>query len=192
MARNCGRTCVLAAALVALTVMLVPAGSAWADAKSGFGLGGGFASHTGKDSDGFEYSSAGLSIVLDYQIALGDSFSINPMLESSGEKVSPKDSTVTCSNCTVGHGILALEARVWVNNVFFGVHGGRYTEVRTVTVGPLSASITGSGSGGGAVIGYEADGGVFVALQGDSANITFDTFTTKLTGVRLHVGYRWK
>ena len=57
--------------------------------ENGFGLYGGFASHSADGTftvppltgTNFSYSSSGLSIGIDYQIALGESFSFNPFLE---------------------------------------------------------------------------------------------------------------
>ena len=175
-----------------LILLVAGASSAGAEVRRGFGLYGGFASYTLKDTPGGELKSSGLSFGIDYQIALASAFSLNPLLQSSVESVRASGSSVTCSSCTVNHGIVALQARFWFGGGFIGVHGGRYNEVRSVTFGPVTASASGAGAGGGVAIGYEAEGGFFMLLQGDSATINFDTFSSKLTGGRLNLGYRWK
>jgi len=164
-------------------------GTAVAEPKNGFSLNAGLASHSMKDQCSFcnTYSSSGLSLGLDYQIALSNQFSISPFLMSSGE-------TVNVSGGTVGHGILGLQLRYWVGDIFFGGHVGGYSEVRTYTTGPFSISASGSGGGAGLVAGWEnPDGGLYVMGQVDSATIKYEgSSDTKLSGFRLSAGYRWK
>ncbi|HKI97522.1 MAG TPA: hypothetical protein VKB51_03505 [bacterium] len=175
--------------LVISIIALVP-GTARAEPKNGFGLFGGFASHSLTDSNSNTFDTAGLSVGFDYQIAMASAFTLNLMLLSSGETVS------NCSACTAGHGILGLGARVWAGDAFIGLHGGMYSEVRTVTatIGGVtfSSSMSGTGTGYGAIIGYESEKGVLFSVQYDAASIDFDTFSTDIAGVRIQIGYRWK
>ena len=162
------------------------AGTAAAEPKNGFGLNAGLASHSMNDP-GSSYSSAGLSIGVDYQIALSDKLSINPFLMSSGE-------TTNASGITAGHGILGVQLRYWVDDMFFGGHLGGYSEVQTASSGSFSVSASGSGGGAGLVAGWEKpDGGLYVMGQLDSATIKYSGFAdTKLSAFRLSAGYRWK
>lgn len=160
-------------------------GTAVAEPKNGFGLNAGLASHSLEDQCAScgSYSSSGLSLGLDYQFALSDKFSISPFLMTSGESTS-------VSGVNAGHGILGVQLRYWVGDMFFGGHLGGYSEVLTSG----SMSLSGSGGGAGLVAGWEKpDGGLYVMGQLDSATLTWDRFSdTKLSAFRLSVGYRWK
>lgn len=161
---------------------------ALAEPKQGFGLFGGTASHERSSGGTSLLGSSGLSIGVDYQIPISEFVSFNPFLESSAESVE------SCDGCTAGHGILGLQLRVWLGDVFIGGHVGNYSEVITIDTGFGTFDFTGSGTGAGAVIGWEgSDGGLFLALQVDSATISYDfAADTDLTSTRLHIGYRWK
>lgn len=161
---------------------------AWAEPKQGFGLFGGYAGHSLSDSSGATWDTSGVSIGVDFQIPISDYLSFNPFLASSGETVD------NCSACTAGHGILGIQLRFWLGDVFLGAHVGSYTEIRTVDTPFGTVSIDGSGSGAGGVIGWEgSDPNVFVALQVDSATIDYEGGgSSDIKGTRLHIGYRWK
>jgi hypothetical protein len=160
-------------------------GTAVAEPKNGFGLNAGLASHSMQDQCGScaSYSSTGVSLGLDYQFALSDKFSINPFLMTSGESAS-------VSGVTAGHGILGVQLRYWVGDMFFGGHLGSYSEV--LSGGGISLS--GSGGGAGLVAGWEKpNGGLYYMGQLDSATVKWSGFVdTKLSGFRLSAGYRWK
>jgi hypothetical protein len=162
-------------------------GTAVAEPKNGFSLNAGSASHTmTPQGSSTSYSTSGLSLGMDYQIALANRFSVNPFLMTSGE-------STNVSGLTAAHGILALQLRYWAGNMFFGGHVGNYSEVQTLTVGPISVTSSGTGGGAGLVAGWENPNGGFYAMgQLDSANIKYSTAETKLAGFRLSVGYRWK
>ncbi len=157
-------------------------GTAVAGPKNGFGLNAGLTSHT-MDCNCLPDSSSGLSLGLDYQFALSDTFSISPFLMSSGE-------STNLSGVTAGHGILGVQLRFWAGDVFFGGHIGSYSEVLSAN----SVSISGSGGGAGLVAGWEnPNGGMYWMGQLDSANIAYSGFPDyKLHGMRLSIGYRWK
>lgn len=161
---------------------------------NGFGLFAGVSSHNMKREPALvpDYSSSGLSLGIDYQFGVADSFSINPFLISAGERVSGG-----VSDSTAGHGILGVEGRFWFNPEFFlGAHIGSYTEV--IQSNSSNVSTSASGGGAGLTFGWEnsAKGssfdGIFVALQLDKAKIRYDNADTELSGARLHIGYRWK
>ncbi len=193
MLRNRAWACVFMTAL-----LLAGASPALAGAKSGFGLMGGFASHSasGTGTAGpltglpINYTSSGLSIGIDYQIALGEKFSINPFLMLSSESTGG-DLT---SGTTAGHGILGLELRFWPGDFFIGVHAGNYNEVLTPPSNATNnSSISGSGGGSGVSLGWESPTGhVFVVGQFDSFKISYSDADIKETAARLQVGYRWK
>lgn len=178
-----------------LLVALGASGTALAEQPAnGFGLFAGVSSHKMKMEPAIvpDYSSSGLSLGIDYQFGVADSFSINPFLISAGERVSGG-----ISDTTAGHGILGVEGRFWFNPEFFlGAHIGSYTEVLQSNASNVSTSA--SGGGAGLTLGWENSakgssfGGVFVALQLDKAKIHYDNADTELSGARLHIGYRWK
>lgn len=171
----------------AVAVFVFFSGTAFANPQNGFSLNAGSASHTmTPQSGGSSYSTSGLSLGLDYQIALANKFSLSPFLMTSAE-------STNVSNVTAGHGILGLQLRYWAGNMFFGGHVGSYSEVQTLTIGSATVSTSGSGGGAGLVAGWEnPNGGFYVMGQLDSANIKYSTAETKLAGFRLSIGYRWK
>lgn len=178
--------------LTALPAMLalfaMGTGSAHADPKDGFGVNGGLTAQHMTSPAG-NYQGNGLSLGVDYQIALSSSFSLNPFLMSSTENTSGTVAPWTHA----AHGILGLQIRYWIDNVFIGAHLGSYGETLSVTNGNVTTSSAASGGGGGLVAGWEKpDGGLFVMGQLDSANIKYQTYTSKLSGFRLSIGYRWK
>lgn len=159
-------------------------GTAVADPKNGFSVNAGTASHSRDCGGCIASSTSGLSLGLDYQIALSDTLSINPFLMSSGETNS------NVSGTTVGHGILGAQLRFWAGDVFLGGHVGSYSEVLTNG----GVSLSGNGGGAGLVAGWEKpDGGLYVMGQYDSATVSYSGLTDiKFTALRLSVGYRWK
>jgi hypothetical protein len=159
-------------------------GTAMAAPKNGFGLNGGLSSHN-RDCGGCTASStSGLSLGLDYQFALSDSFSISPFLMTSAE------SNKNVSGVSVGHGILGAQLRYWAGDIFVGGHLGSYSEVLTSG----GVSLSGSGGGAGLVAGWERpDGGLYLMGQFDSATVTYPGLSDiKFTAFRLSVGHRWK
>jgi len=138
----------------------------------------------------YSYSSAGLSLGLDYQFAVSSNFSISPFLLTSGEQ----SNYTNLVDVTAGHGVLGVQLRYWVGDIFFGGHIGRYSQTLTFTSGSASLSSTGAGGGAGLVAGWESpDGGVYVMGQVDSAKLKYSTpGQTKMNAFRLSVGYRWK
>lgn len=160
---------------------------------NGFALFGGLSSHAMyPQNTGADYASSGASLGIDYQFGLADSFSLNPFLMSAGERVSGG-----ISGATAGHGILGVEARYWINNEYFlGGHIGSYSEILQSNSSNVSTSA--SGGGLGLTVGWEnnarssAFDGIFVALQADKAKIRYDNTDVRLSGLRLHIGYRWK
>lgn len=173
--------------LLIITALLFASftGAAMAEPKNGFSLNAGLANHN-RDCNGCAASkTSGLNLGLDYQFALSNNFSINPFLMSSSETFSNSSGT------TLGHGILGVQARYWMSDVFVGAHVGSYSEV----VANSGVSISGSGVGVGLVAGWEKpDGGLYVMGQYDSATVNYASLAIdqKFTGFRLSVGYRWK
>jgi hypothetical protein len=121
-------------------------GTALADPKDGFGLNGGLSSYS-RDcgGGGCATSTSGLSLGVDYQVALSNMFSISPFLMTSSETASNASS----SGLAIGHGLLGIQLRYWVGDLFVGGHLASYSEV--FTSGGLSLS--GSGGGAGLVAG---------------------------------------
>jgi hypothetical protein len=182
----------LKAVLFSATALLaMHAGTAHADAKNGFSINGGLASHSMSatmipSGTPYSYTSSGLSLGLDYQFALSPEFSLSPFLMSSGESTSG----ALVSGTTAGHGILGLQLRYWAGDVFVGGHLARYSEVLS---NPNIASVSANGNGWGLVAGWEQpDGGLYVMGQLDWAKVQYVDANVNLTGFRASVGYRWK
>ncbi len=165
------------------------AGSANAEPKNGFGLNAGLISNHMTGASAGSYQSQGLSLGLDYQIALSDSFSLNPFLMTSGENTSG----AVAAGTNAAHGMLGLQLRYWINDVFIGGHLASYSEVLSITNANVITSTSANGGGVGLAAGWEnPNGGLFVMGQLDSANLKYPASTSKLSGFRLSIGYRWK
>lgn len=176
-----------AAALLALGTA-----AAQAEPQSGFSVNGGLTSssstgnYTLPPPGPVTYSSSGLSLGIDYQIALNQNLSLNPFLMLSGES---GGGSLTGTN--VSHNILGLQLRYWAGDMFVGGHIGSYTEVVTDPFTQLS--ITGSGGGFGLVGGWENPvGGLYVMGQFDHASINYVDAALTMNAFRMSVGYRWK
>lgn len=185
------RPSILSAVLV---ILLGASAQALAEQPAnGLGAFGGISSHSMSQSGtNMDYSSSGLSLGIDYQFGLADSFSLNPFLMSAGESVSGG-----ITNTTAGHAILGVEGRYWIDKEYFlGAHIGSYSEALQSNSSNVSTSA--SGGGAGLTAGWEnnsKDGkfdGIFVAAQIDNAKIRYNNSDVGLTGLRLHIGYRWK
>jgi hypothetical protein len=185
--------------LKALVLLTICSSTALAEPKSGFGLSVGGTSNnmSGTTIPGgvaYSYSSSGLSVGMDYQFAVSKSFSINPLLMSSGEDAI---GTTLQTGTVAGHGFLGLQLRYWLDNFFIGGHVGKYVELlsvaTTVNGSTTTTDTVGSGSGRGIVIGWEPSSSKwFVMGQVDSASISYLSADVKQTGARISVGYRWK
>ena len=169
-------------------ILALSMGSAIADPQSGLGVNAGLVGNHMSASPG-NYQSAGLDFGLDYQIAVSPSVSINPFLMSSAESTSG----AIVSGTKAGHGILGLQFRYWIDNVFLGAHLAAYSEVLSNTVGNITASTPANGGGIGLVAGWEdPKSGLFVMGQLDSSKLKYNGYDSKLSGFRLNLGYRWK
>lgn len=175
------------------------AGTAQAGPRNGFSINGGVISsstdvtYTSGIFAGqtLSYKGGGISVGLDYQFAINENFSINPFLMTSGEAVSVNN--VTLNNISANHAILGVQFRYWMNDIYLGGQIGSYSEQLNYTVGNATYSNSTSGGGVGLVAGWESpNGGVYVQGQLDSASLNYSGASTKLTGARFSVGYRWK
>ncbi len=168
------------------------AGSAQAEPKNGFALDAGLTTHRMTNPVTGNYQSTGVSLGLDYQFAVSDSLSLNPFLMTSGETVSGNAANFAAGT-NAGHGMLGLQLRYWIDNAFLGAHLASYSEVLSNTVGNVTTSTSAHGGGLGLAAGWEKpDGGLFVVGQLDSSNLKYSTSTSKMSGFRLSMGYRWK
>ena len=136
----------------------------------------------------YSYISSGLSVGLDYQIAMSENISLNPFLMYSSESTSG----TLKSGTTAGHGIFGLQLRYWINDVYIGGHFASYSEA-LVNSASNPTTTSGTGGGGGVVVGWEpANSKWYLMGQYDSANIKYTDADVKLTGARISIGYRWK
>jgi len=171
----------LPAVLLALVLMSVPMGSAWAEAENGLGIFLDYASDSMKDTTGDDDHAAGIGIGLDFQLALAGIVSINPMAMFSFQPGAIQADSY-------GHQFLGIEARVWINNAFIGARTGQYQEHRTGFLG--LGGETGSGTGYGVTLGSENDQGIFFAFMWDEATIDFDTYSSDIRGYKILIGKR--
>lgn len=187
-----------------LILMIILSGlisiNAFSEPKSGIGLYGGLIQsnmdgelNNKSTSPGTTYSnsSAGFSLGVDYQFAIADFFSINPIWMSSSESISgDADDSVK----SVGHGILALQFLFWVGDFFAGGHVGNYSEVLVSEDSDTGNTNTtgGVGPGYGIAIGYKISDKFYTNLQFDNANIEYTDSDQDLQGIRLHVGMRFE
>lgn len=181
--------------LILLATLALSTGTAYASPRDGFSVNAGLISSSTSTTitSGFfnglsySYSGSGLSLGVDYQIALSNHFSLNPFLMTSGEAVSGLG-----SNISGGHGILGLQARFWfAQGIFAGGHIGSYSEV--LNDNNYNLQTTASGPGVGLIAGWEdPNSGLYVFGQVDSAKLNYADTDTKLTDIRLSIGYRWK
>lgn len=190
-----------------LVLSLLAAGNALAAPESGFGLNLGTSSHR---MDGtmmaggttYSYSSSGgINIGMDYQFAVSDHFSINPIfMISSGESLSSTTQAGTVFSGaqppdSAGHGILALQLRYWMGDVFIGGHVGSYAEFLSNANSNTNTttSTVGEGMGRGLVIGWEPSKSRWsLTGQIDTASIDYTNTNVKMVGTRINIGYRWK
>jgi len=179
-----------------LAVSLLIGTTLWAKPESGFGIYAGYASHSSKGEitegafQGLEYevTSSGPSLGIDYQFALGDTFSLSIVWMSSAEPAKSDELIVD----DAGHGMLGVQLKYWFGSTFAGVQAGNYSEILSSDEEGVS-DIDGTGTGYGVVLGWESDkGGLFVTAQADMAKIKYSDAESDLTGYRLHVGYRFK
>src|ERR1019366_9251931 len=175
------------------TLLVLNSSSAIAAPTNGFSLNAGvvsdsMAANSIATGDAYSYSSTGISLGMDYQIAISPNVSINPFLMSSSESTTGD----LVSGTTAGHAIMGLQLRYWINDIFVGGHIARYSEVLLNSANNPS-STSGSGNGGGIVIGWEpCDSKGYLMGQYDSAKINYSDANVNLTGIRISVGYRWK
>jgi hypothetical protein len=187
-----GHRVILVLGCAALLTGLFPL-AAQCEPMKGFGAFVGLASHSGSvdyNSGGSSsFKSSGLSLGVDYQFPLNQTLSINPFLMSSSESVGGDAGE---SYTSTGHGILGVELRYWAERFFVGAHIGNYSEVLIATSGSGASDTSASAIGFGVTGGWQNDDGVFVAAQVDRADFKYSNATHDTTGLRLHIGYRWK
>lgn len=190
----------------ALMLLIISAGNAFAAPGSGFGLNIGMANSsmngtTTPAGAAYSYSSSGVSIGMDYQFALSDSFSISPifMISASESLNSTLKAGTIFSGAqppnSAGHGILGLQLRYWMGDFFVGGHVGSYAEfLSNINANTNTQTDTvGEGMGRGLVVGWEPSKSKwFLMGQVDTANIGYVGADVKLIGTRVSIGYRWK
>jgi len=170
--------------------------SGHAEAESpanGFGLFGGVVrySMTAKsivDGSSYDSSGVGVTLGLDYQFSLNDNISINPFAMSTSEN--PSGHLAGYNVDRVGHGILGVQGRYWMQDqIFIGADIGLYSEGYNIRDDYTRAS----GDGYGLAVGWESKiSGLIASVRYDRATVGYSNVDVELSGIRLHVGYRWK
>ena len=140
------------------------------------------------NGNSYNYSSAGLSLGIDYQMLVSPTVSFNPFLMTSSESATGAISQGT----TAGHGIFGLQLRYWLGEIFIGAHIANYSEV-LINSSNSASSTSGAGFGEGIAFGWEpANSNWYWMGQVDSAKIKYSDANVNLSGFRLSIGYRWK
>ncbi len=155
----------------------------------------------------WRYSSLEAGLGINYQIAMGDMFSLNPFTsfstgscefeelewEDQGASYALKKESRPC-----GHLINGLQVRIWIGAFFIGAYSGYFFEESPKTEDDEDASLNFVGmigrgeTGYGGIAGIEFDGGFFLAVQSDLVTFEYEEFDSNLAGVRLQFGFRWK
>ncbi|HKI97843.1 MAG TPA: hypothetical protein VKB51_05155 [bacterium] len=135
--------------------------------------------------DSFSIKGSGLSLGVNYQIALDPNLSVNPFLILATESAS--SSQLVYDHAM--HTAYGAQLRYRVDNYFFGGGLGVYSEAVS---GGSGGSATGSGIGVNFGGGWQRVDGLFVSGQIDLANLSYPDGSSHLTGIHVNVGYRWK
>ena len=142
------------------------------------------------DDSGREYQDSKIiGDQIDYQFALGDSFSFSLFASENMNK------GALPANKKYGYykaGILGAEFRAWMGPLFIGVHGGQYflTWIESLSSYPGLKWSGGSGWG----LGLEGKSGWSLGWYKEkSEKIDFDDFPDqRIEGDRFILGYRWR
>lgn len=181
----------------ALLAAMSPHREARAEPAMGLGLFGSLASHSSEPTapqfSGTSYDSAGIGGGVDFQLPLGDLFSVNPFFMLSIE-----DSNELVGDSAVDNSILGVQLRVWpAGGLYAGVHAGIYRQsISRSDQDNNVQSTSGSGFGFGVAAGYEVDLNpealLIFGIQYDSASDVgvFSDTDVDVTGVRAHAGVR--
>jgi len=161
-------------------------------AGDGFGVSAGVSnfSSSGSISSGtyggesFSVSGSGISLGIDYQIALMKDLTVNPFLSLSNESASSDQLSYTSAS----HTRLGAHLLYHKEQYYFGGHLAQTSESFS---GGTGSEASGSGVGFGLIGGWERENGLIVSAQFDSAPIDFDDGSSDVTGILIKVGYRW-
>lgn len=184
------RASILAFLIALLIVLVTTPQPTLAEAGSGFGLFAIQAGLTTRDNTTEQaYAKATFGGGLDYQWALGKSFSLGISLEEIVGDASfptlPKVSKHKISSTEV-------EARVWFGSLFLGYHGGTFILVAAEDLG--SFELSGGKAGQGFSLGVEGRGGWFIVAQTVAVKDLQvpDGPIVDINGYRIRLGYRWR
>jgi len=178
-------------------LLLLTGQAAQARPHEGWSAMGGFASFTSRgeftdgllDGETFEIKTSGYSIGADYQFALSDRLSLNPILMTSGESATSDELDVA----TASHGSIGAQIRYWWDAWFLGGQIALNTE-NVVLEDERSDPLNGSSIGIGFVGGWETASGWFVTINTEGYNVSYKepaAADTSVGGIRIQGGYRW-
>lgn len=173
--------------------LLGTGGAALAEPHSGPGVFGGLAAHQGEvklatgGTSGF--LSSGLEGGAEYQQVVSRDWSLVGFAQTSAETVAGDAGK---SYALASHTIAGAEARYWEGPKYVGLHLGGYAEALAAKSKAGAKDTQAYGWGLGLSWGWEGDGGWFAAGQLDLAEVAYSNATHALTGIRVHLGYRWR
>ena len=142
------------------------------------------------ENTGTEYQeSKVLGGQIDYQFALGESFSLLIFAtENMNEGSLPNDTEYEYYKA----GIIGAELKLWLGPFYIGIHGGQYYLTWIETLSSYTGINLSSGTGFG--LGLEVESGWSLGLYNEnSEKIDFkDLPDQRVEGNRIIIGYRWR
>jgi hypothetical protein len=126
---------------------------------------------------------------IDYQFALGESFSLLLFVTEFGGKGALPDNT---KFEYYKAGILGAELRAWMGPLFIGIHGGQYYLTWIESLSSYSGIKWSSGRGWG--LGLEGESGWSLSCYIEKSDkVIFDDLPDqRVEGQRILLGYRWR
>ena len=142
------------------------------------------------ENTGTEYQeSKVLGGQIDYQFALGESFSLLIFATENMNEGSLPDNT---EYEYYKAGIIGAELKLWLGPLYIGIHGGQYYLTWIETLSSYTGINLSSGTGFG--LGLEVESGWSLGLYNEnSEKIDFkDLPDQRVEGNRIIIGYRWR
>lgn len=170
--------------------------TALAEAESGFGMMAGVTDTSIKPELGNKIDASGPSFGIDYQIPLGEMFSVNPFYILSRENGSSLDTDGTIDTVDLDTAALGVQLRLWIGEFYAGVHAAQYdVDISSNGVKVLRQDDTGFGL----AVGYENPNGFSIFLRTEAVTVElpadpiggFPAEDLDIESFRLYLAYRF-